>query len=246
MTLGFSVNHATVVTVIALATAHLGPVLGAYDLAVFNAVYVLTGLVVQGVVVEKLGLKGSLLAGTMLYCLYVLSFLAATLCEEGTWLQWIIAIGGAVLGGFGAGFLWSAQGAYFTVNAELYAQAAQIPASMATGQFSGTFAFWYLATEVATKILASIVMGSAWGGEGLEHAVYVLFTVMAGLSAACLLAIRDLRASDAPAELALEGGEGEGKDWDEDEDYEDWDEEDDYDDDNHFGGLDSQVTPCVC
>ena len=207
MTLGFSVNHATVVTVIALATAHLGPVLGAYDLAVFNAVYVLTGLVVQGVVVEKLGLKGSLLAGTMLYCLYVLSFLAATLCEEGTWLQWIIAIGGAVLGGFGAGFLWSAQGAYFTVNAELYAQAAQIPASMATGQFSGTFAFWYLATEVATKILASIVMGSEWGGEGMEHAVYVLFTIMAGLSAVSLLGIRDLRASQAPAaELSLEEG----------------------------------------
>jgi MFS family permease len=208
MTLGFSVNHATVVTVIALATAHLGPVLGAYDLAVFNAVYVLTGLVVQGIVVQKLGLKGSLLAGTMLYCLYVLSFLAATLCTPGSLLQWTIAISGAVLGGFGAGFLWSAQGAYFTVNAELYAQAAQIPASMATGQFSGTFAFWYLATEVATKILASIVMGSAWGGEGAEHAVYVMFTIMAGLSATCLLGIRDLRASEAPAELALEEGDG--------------------------------------
>lgn len=209
MTLGFSINHATVVTVIALATAHLGPVLGAYDLAVFNAVYVLTGLVVQGIVVQKLGLKGSLLAGTTLYCLYVLSFLAATLCSPGSLLQWTIAIGGAVLGGFGAGFLWSAQGAYFTVNAELYAQVAQIPASMATGQFSGTFAFWYLATEVATKILASIVMGSAWGGEGAEHAVYVLFTIMAGLSAASLFVIRDLRA-EAPTELALE--EGDGKD----------------------------------
>ena len=53
MTLGFSVNHATVVTVIALATAHLGPVLGAYDLAVFNAVYVMTGLCVQGVVARS-------------------------------------------------------------------------------------------------------------------------------------------------------------------------------------------------
>jgi hypothetical protein len=47
MSIGFSVNHATVVTVIALATAHLGTELGAYDLAVFNVVYVATGLAVQ-------------------------------------------------------------------------------------------------------------------------------------------------------------------------------------------------------
>lgn len=205
MTLGFSFNHATVVTVIALATAHLGPVLGAYDLAVFNAVYVMTGLGVQGPVVERLGLKGALQAGTMLYCLYVISFLAATLCEPGSRLQWIIAISGAVLGGFGAGFLWSAQGAYFTVNAELYAQAANIPSSMATAQFSGSFAFWYLATEVATKILASLVMGSDWGGEGAEHAVFVLFTIMSAISAASIVFIRDLRSPRAvPADLPLE------------------------------------------
>ena len=50
MTVGFSVNHATVVTVIALATAHLGQRLGAYDLALFNASYVVTGLAAQGAV----------------------------------------------------------------------------------------------------------------------------------------------------------------------------------------------------
>ena len=47
MCAGFSINHATVVTVIALATTHLGTDLGAYDLAVFNIVYVITGLCVQ-------------------------------------------------------------------------------------------------------------------------------------------------------------------------------------------------------
>ena len=50
MCAGFSINHATVVTVIALATTHLGTDLGAYDLAVFNIIYVITGLCVQGCV----------------------------------------------------------------------------------------------------------------------------------------------------------------------------------------------------
>jgi hypothetical protein len=165
-------------------------------------------------VVRRLGLKGALLAGTTLYFLYVVSFLFATLCEDGSRVQWVSALSGAIAGGFGAGFLWSAQGAYFTANAELYAAERGITTSEATAMFSGTclrparvsapcahhalasgiFASWYLATEVITKVLASLLMGSTWGAEGMEHAVYAVFAAMAALSAVVLCSIQDLGA----------------------------------------------------
>jgi MFS family permease len=136
MSVCFSVNSGAAVTVIALCTAHLGGLLGSLILAIFNTMYVLTGLVFQSVVVEKLGMKGSLVTGTVLYCTFCLFFLLAFTSEESSFQQWCIAIVGALAGGFGAGFLWSAQGAYFALNAEQYAAAAGVPKEQATGRLS--------------------------------------------------------------------------------------------------------------
>ena len=73
----------------------------------------------------------------------------------------------------------------------------------ATAQLSGTFATYYLATEVGAKLLASLVMGSAWGGAGAEHTVFALFTLLAGLSAMSLLWISPLQPQQAAADLNL-------------------------------------------
>lgn len=209
----FSINHGAVVTVIALATAHLGPLLGAFDLAFFNSMYVFTGLVLQSVVVHALGLKKGLFAGCALYCMYVLSFLLAMLMEPGTTGQWRVAIGGALLGGFGAGFLWSAQGAYFTLNAEQYAAVSGEPKEAVTGRLSGIFAFCYLSIEVCMKLLASAVMSSPAGIEA-EEAIFTIFTVLAGLSAIGMVWIKDMSAhpADPGATLLteLEGGRPDG------------------------------------
>ena len=77
----------------------------------------------------------------------------------------LISLLGAGMGGVAAGFLWSAQGAYFARNAELYAEAGGTipcagpePASKerATAFFSSVFAALYLGLEVVMRLLSSI------------------------------------------------------------------------------------------
>ena len=75
---------------------------------------------------------------------------------------------GAGFGGIAAGFLWTAQGAYFARNAELYAEAGgriwgaaagaeESTVERATGLFASIFAAFYLLWEVVMKLLSSIL-----------------------------------------------------------------------------------------
>ena len=61
------------------------------------------------------------------------------------------------MGGIAAGFLWTAQGAYFSRNAALYAEAAGVSKEEATMSFSGWFALPYLGFEVIFKLLQSYI-----------------------------------------------------------------------------------------
>ena len=74
----------------------------------------------------------------------------------------------SLVGGIAAGFLWTAQGAYFARNAELYAEAGgriwgaaagaeESTVERATGLFASIFAAFYLLWEVVMKLLSSIL-----------------------------------------------------------------------------------------
>jgi hypothetical protein len=80
-------------------------------------------------------------------------------CEcQATSLVKTVSLLGAAFGGIAAGFLWTAQGAYFARNAELYAKAGgrifgsdvseEVTTARATGLFSSIFAALYLSFEV--------------------------------------------------------------------------------------------------
>jgi len=56
---------------------------------------------------KKLGARNALICGTCLYCAYVGCFLFATLNNERT--QAVAAVIGALVGGIGGGFIWTAQ-----------------------------------------------------------------------------------------------------------------------------------------
>jgi len=83
---------------------------------------------------------------------------------------------GAAVGGVGAGLLWTAQGAYFKINANRYAKATGLSDEKANGKFSSTFAACYLGFEVLLKVAGSLI--AKYGAEGLADAIYVLYTAV--------------------------------------------------------------------
>jgi Major Facilitator Superfamily len=137
-----------------------------------------------------------------LYCAYVSAFWVATV-----WRQWqtVAAAMGGVLGGVGAGFLWTAQGAYFAQSAAAAAAAATTTSSttstfssstptsvqrdgpetvndvipemltVTTAQLASTFAVIYLGSEVGLRAASSILVTL-----GLSwSSVFALYAVVA-------------------------------------------------------------------
>mmetsp|Transcript_20713 Transcript_20713/g.26735 ORF Transcript_20713/g.26735 Transcript_20713/m.26735 type:complete len:489 (-) Transcript_20713:26-1492(-) len=149
----FGANHGCVVSCLSLATKQFASI-GAWQTAILYITY--TGSAIFGAtgVVKYLGGRDALVAGMALYCVYVAAFLAATLLPD---QQRLLAYSGAGVGGIGAGFLWTAQGAYFTMAAEKHANASGHPLEQSTNKFGSTFAFYYLALEVILRIISSLV-----------------------------------------------------------------------------------------
>ena len=185
MSLCFSVNHGTVVTMVSLTSSILDASLASASLTLFYACYTLTALLVSVPVVTLLKPKGGLLAGTGIYCMYTASFAIARRWPATT-TPAIVA--GAVLGGLAAGFLWTAQGAYFTLNARAYALATGRSTTSATNHFSALFATLYLATELAVKLLATLSPDLTW------------LSIAAVGSAAALTLIAPLADAEAPCD----------------------------------------------
>lgn len=97
------------------------------------------------------------------------------------------AIFGSTLGGFAAGWLWTAQGAYFTRTAKLYAKAKDIELVEATGWLGGIFATAYVGGEVLCKVASS-----ALHLIGNDAFVYSVFTIVAVVSAGACAFIKDM------------------------------------------------------
>lgn len=111
---------------------------------------------------EKMGPKWSLVTGLFLYCFYVASFLVAALVPS---IKWESAIIGAVVGGFSAGWLWTAQGVFFGRTSVLYARAAGKEVTKINSFLAGIFTMFYVGFEVVCKLLSSAL--HTWGGDDL-------------------------------------------------------------------------------
>ena len=148
----FSINHGCVTSVLNLAVLMLGD-RGSYMSGVLNVMYAATALVAAPAIVSTLGHRGALIAGASLYCVYVMA-LPLALVATGDAAKTAIAISGGAIGGVAAGFLWTAQGAYFTLSAQLYA-AASTDSSVehATSSFAALFGGFYLGLELVLKML---------------------------------------------------------------------------------------------
>lgn len=231
MTVCFSVNHGAVTSVLSLAVPLLGPTAGPYSSGTLYICYAATALFLSTPLLSFLGTRNALITGTALYCVYVASFPLGLFVLHGhdDWCTKenpvsnngslvpsnpncadpnngslvLVAIVGGVIGGFAAGFLWSAQGAYFAATAKLYAAASRVAAvdggasidvdetddvTKATSLLSSIFACIFLSCEVLLKLLAFALKFSSVG----NMFVAVAYSAAALASVAGLFFVMDL------------------------------------------------------
>ena len=140
--------------------------------------------------VKKLGARNALWLGMALYCVYVGCFWIATRYED-LEKQRFVAYTGAAIGGIGAGFLWTSQGAYFAQAAEEHAAYLQQAVSVSTSYLAGVFAFFYLAEELLLRLLSTLLVGIlSW------ESIFGLYTMVALGSAFAMPAVYNYRSND--------------------------------------------------
>lgn len=205
MSTAFSINHGCVTALLAVASTDLGKHLGSVSSGVLYVFYTLSALTFASMVVKKLGSKWSLAGGLWLYCFYVASFLVAHKAKS---TRWYAAVTGSTIGGCAAGWLWTAQGAYFSRTASLHARASGRSIEQSTGWLGGLFATFYVGFEVAMKNLSSLLRH--WGGDNF---VFTVFLICAVTSAFAMSWAHTLPSKEEECEVRLaraeaDGGEG--------------------------------------
>lgn len=141
--------------------------------------YTLSALLTANMVVEYTGIKYGLFWSLLLYCVYVFSFLVSRMLTSD--LRYVGAIVGSVVGGFSAGFLWTALGNFLQASSSLYSTATTLSISKSNSLLSGIFSFTYLFGEALAKCASTWIPDAFDGGE---TTVYIVFTI---ISIACAL-----------------------------------------------------------
>lgn len=218
MTLCFSVNHGTITAVLGLATSllkaggetkeekdRLRNLVANTSSGCLYVMYTLTALTFAAGLVQYTGCKKALNLSLFFYCFYVASFWIASTINGNEYPEWIFAITicGSVLGGMAAGWLWTAQGAFFSRTAGWYARAKNIPVTEASSKLSGIFAMCYVGFEVILKLLSSTLY-TAFNNSSV--ALFSIYTITAIVAAALSLFIIE------PPAVPAEGEEEEDKD----------------------------------
>jgi hypothetical protein len=192
MSLFFSANHGSAVSVLGIASARLGSV-GAHQSAILMITYAASALLGATYVVKRYGPRNTMCLGMLCYCAYVGCFFLATHDNTTFRMKELAAYLGAVIGGIGAGFLWIAQGTYFGFASQDYARKLQRPVEESTASFAGYFAFLYLSEEVALRLLSSALLEfeiCSWG------TIFKIYTIVAFLSTLAMPIIYDYRKTD--------------------------------------------------
>lgn len=109
---------------------------------------------------------------------------------------------GIFIGGIGAGFMWTAQSAYYSQSANLYAKCTNTEIDTIHNEFAAYFAFIYLATEAFGK---SFITGVylLYGDGNWQLYAFVIYSAIAWLSAFACCTISDLDVRRASSNLSV-------------------------------------------
>eukprot|EP01064_Diplonema_japonicum_P025706 TRINITY_DN37129_c0_g1_i1.p1 TRINITY_DN37129_c0_g1~~TRINITY_DN37129_c0_g1_i1.p1 ORF type:complete len:478 (+),score=95.40 TRINITY_DN37129_c0_g1_i1:21-1454(+) len=190
MSFWFAVNHAAVSVGLALASTVLGSDLGGTGNGALYGVYTGTALLFAGPVVGYLGEKWSLVAGLSLYTSYLAAFLIALYCdprddveaESAATCAYVGFVGGSSIGGFAAGFYWTAQAAYFSASSLKYSQITNMEARQVTSSFSAVFSGAYLSAELAAKMFSFLLLQLHDDDKYAQNVIFIVCTGLAVVS----------------------------------------------------------------
>jgi len=191
MAICFSVNHGCVTSVLALASTDFNDNLAAISSALLYGTYTTSALFAAVPLVLTLGAKKSLSFGLWLYCFYIIPFAIILLFPQiSDWVTTGLVIFGSTIGGFGAGWLWTAQGKYFAAASQEYSKAGGYPQEEINGYFGGIFSTIYVGFEVFMKLFSSVVRDS-WHVGGKQF-VFTFYATSAIIAAIGMLFVRPL------------------------------------------------------
>jgi len=207
----FGLNHAAVTIPVGYATSLFGGEVGNATNAALYGVCMLSALFLGPLITATLGPKNALVLGMLMYVIYVFAFAVALNFVPDTSPPnpeigaWILVVGGGVIGGIGAGSLWTAQGAFFGAICEEISDAEMKPLQTITAQLSSTFAVVFLGQECFWKVLFTII--TKYGKLSYFWA-FIIYAVLAGLATVVMFLGKDakLRAAAARAPLCAKAG----------------------------------------
>jgi len=155
--------------------------LGSASLAVLYLV-LCAACFVAPLIVSWIGSKWSIVLAFVFQCLFV----AANIKPS-----WYTLIPASALLGFGAAFLWAAEGSYLTWCALSYARMrGETDEKSTQGLFNGIFFGIFQMTQIIGNLLSSLVLGSSTGpSESTQTTLFVVFlcTAAAGTALSCFL-----------------------------------------------------------
>ena len=182
----FSANHGCVVSCLALASSRLGTT-GAWQSGILMIAYAASSLLGATYAVKTLGARNALILGMGSYCLYVGCFFVATILgDEHPDQQERAAYLGAVLGGIGAGILWTAQGTYFGLASQEYSSQLRIPVATSNATMAGYHAFLYMSEELVMRLLSSVLLEFEIASWETIFGIYTLVAVGSTLAMPCI------------------------------------------------------------
>lgn len=149
----YSIVHASVDSVLAYATAELGKSLGAYGGFTLYIFYTFSALLLAKPFLSFFDSKFCVLCGLLGTLFYVCGFFVSIIFPA---LSWYIFISGAAIGGMGAGLLWTAQGAYYSINTEEYSKLNNENRIEVSHTLAAIFAGLYLGSDAIFKFFATI------------------------------------------------------------------------------------------
>lgn len=189
----FGINHGVVTVPLVLSSSMLDSSVAYVGNALLYVCTMVAALFLAAPCIGQIGVKSTLLLSMLLYCVYSGLFALSVIAgPTRVGIQYQTFCVGSLLGGCGAGMLWTAQGGYFasTVDAILQSQPESTTRGQLSAQFAATFAVIYLACEVVAKLAWFALAYAGLGG----WAVATVYCVVGVLSLLKMTRIRDFNA----------------------------------------------------
>mmetsp|Transcript_11392 Transcript_11392/g.15768 ORF Transcript_11392/g.15768 Transcript_11392/m.15768 type:complete len:612 (+) Transcript_11392:134-1969(+) len=177
----FAATQGSASATIALGVAYAGD-LGSTSAGIVFACHTITSLLLAPGVAQRVGGKASLVIGSSLMTLYVLSYFS--LHSESEPLYRPLIIVGSLLGGVGTGLIWIAQGVYMTRIVREHSARTGIFAPRISGWAAGIFAAIALGGEVAIKAACTPIDLST------PAFLFLVLGLICAISTMCLLLLK--------------------------------------------------------